>query len=71
MLIDKFYKERQRFELESRYVNTLGGFYAFTYKNNPIPHFCHQIFQPKIYTFNNNLNFKKRLIKRYCNAACF
>ena len=36
MLIDKFYKERQKFELESRYVNTLGGFYAFTYKNESI-----------------------------------
>ena len=36
MLIDKFDKERQRFELESRYVNILGGFYAFTYKNESI-----------------------------------
>ena len=36
MLIDKFDKERQRFELELRYVNALGGFYAFTYNNKSI-----------------------------------
>jgi len=36
MLIDKYDKERQKFEFESRYVNVLGGFYAFTYKNESI-----------------------------------
>jgi len=36
MLIDKFDREREIFELKSRYVNVLGGFYAFTYKNESI-----------------------------------